>query len=155
MRGPIRFVGFPIDGRRVFWPRIMDGRLLPFWLGDNARGPQANFMQALAGVSAPADLAPRHVSCEDGVTIWAHQCPLGQRVKPSKADNVDRGVVEAVRAVQGAPMVEIKVVLTSQPDVIECGLTGLTLRGLPALRRPHCGAGSGHDHAGAIPRTFF
>ncbi|MCL4715450.1 MAG: DUF1833 domain-containing protein [Hyphomonadaceae bacterium] len=43
-------------------------------------------------------------------------------------DNVDRRIVEALRTVQSAPTVEIKVVLASQPDVIEYELSGLTLR---------------------------
>lgn len=43
-------------------------------------------------------------------------------------DNVDRRIVEAIRTIQSPPDVEIRVVLASQPDVIEYELTGLTLR---------------------------
>lgn len=43
-------------------------------------------------------------------------------------DNVDRRIVEAVRTISTPPSVTIKVVLASQPDVIEYQLDGLTMR---------------------------
>lgn len=41
--------------------------------------------------------------------------------------NVDRKIVEALRSIQTRPDVEIRVVLASQPDIVELELTGLKL----------------------------
>lgn len=43
-------------------------------------------------------------------------------------DNVDRALVETIRTLAESPTVILKLVLASQPDVVELEITGLVLR---------------------------
>jgi Domain of unknown function (DUF1833) len=43
-------------------------------------------------------------------------------------DNVDRNIVAALRELEGAPTVTLEVVLASDPDIVEAGPHGFTLR---------------------------
>jgi hypothetical protein len=45
-----------------------------------------------------------------------------------KIDNVDRGIIEAIRGLPTPPKCDIEVVLASQPTTIEISLVGMTLR---------------------------
>lgn len=71
----------------------------------------------------------------DGLTYIALPFELelpDQGERPGEAririDNVNRAIVEAVRTIQAPPNVAFKIILASQPDVIEYEHSGLTLR---------------------------
>jgi len=54
----------------------------------------------------------------------------GERLPEVKLiiDNVDRKLVEIIRTTVDAPQMAIKLVLASQPDIVEVYISGLTLR---------------------------
>lgn len=77
---------------------------------------------------------------EDGVLVEYVGLPFeiefpDEGERPGEArisvDNVDRRIVEAIRSIQSPPSVEVRVVLASQPDIVEYELTGLSLRDVP------------------------
>lgn len=58
--------------------------------------------------------------------------PIDDADQPPRAklriDNVDRRIVQAIRAATSAPTVTIQIVLASDPDTLEAEFTDLTLR---------------------------
>lgn len=85
----------------------------PFYLVNNTESITSNSVEYIA---YPFQIV---LSNDDGEHLPKVQLSI---------DNVDRALVETIRSITDSPDVDIKLVLSSQPDTVELEITDLILR---------------------------